>query len=374
MEFKILSQVGAGTRSPATVAYKARVRHSLTFVGIKKSPREGGGAAMDAVVALHRSLPPHASLLPLLHYYATPRHIYRVYEFAAGGSLRAVIASDGGLPEGSLRLFGADLTRLLAHAHASGVALCSLSPEAILLDEEGRLRLANLRGAVRTGGQYDARACALAYSAPELVLGQLGLPARGGGGEWDAQGVAALEAAVRRGGSLGAAPPAPAPGAPLPSPSSDLWTLGVLLCSGTGAGFLNGLLGTGGPPQMIAFALLEASKEGSRGTSACYSALEVPLRVALLALGPPQAALGAHEARAALAAVAAAGIAAFLAGNFLRAFADTRAILRVMLALTLLSGSMLVGALEVPAVAMAYGGGAAALAALLVALHRGAVG
>ena len=170
VEFRIISQVGAGSRTPSTQAYKARIKHTLQFVGIKKCARQFGGGAMDAVVALHRSLPPHASLVKLLAYYATPRNIYRVYEFCAGGSLRALISSDCGLPEGSLRLFASDLTRMLCHAHASGVALGALTPEAILLDEEGSLRLANLRGAVRLGGLYDARACALAYSAPELVL------------------------------------------------------------------------------------------------------------------------------------------------------------------------------------------------------------
>jgi uncharacterized membrane protein YfcA len=148
-------------------------------------------------------------------------------------------------------------------------------------------------------------------------------------------------------------------------------TLGVLLCSGVGAGFLNGLLGVGGPPQMIAFALLQATKELSRGTSCIYSCLEVPLRAALLALGPQQTALAPSAARGAFAAVAGAAGAGFLLGNWARQYADTRAILRVMLALTLLSGSMLVGALERPAVAAGYGVGALVLLAALVALRRG---
>jgi hypothetical protein len=147
-------------------------------------------------------------------------------------------------------------------------------------------------------------------------------------------------------------------------------TLGVLLCSGLGSGFLNGLLGVGGPPQMIAFALLQATKELSRGTSCVYSCFEVPLRAALLALGPQQTALSASAARGAFSAVAAAAGAGFLLGNFARRFADTRAILRVMLALTLLSGSMLVGALESRAVGLAYGVGALALAGALLALRR----
>jgi hypothetical protein len=124
---------------------------------------------------------------------------------------------------------------------------------------------------------------------------------------------------------------------------------------------------------MIAFALVQAKKELSRGTSGVYSLLEVPLRVLVLALAPQQQALAGAAATGTYLAVAGASCAGFLAGNHLRQYVDSRAILRIMLCLTILSGSMLVGAWESPRlVGLPYGLYLLALAAaLLLARHRG---
>jgi hypothetical protein len=343
----------------------------------------GEGALLtDAtlVFSVHCTAVMSAVFLPLTLYLARAQ-LRRCAPYGAAQAVTGLAM----VPMGTSLLFLSDLTPVKVAAGVLFAAIASLLLVRSVRDEAREEREAEARAAEEASCAATLAAAAAAPALPPLppllplpppppppAVGRAFVPwpepaeeggedavrvAGSGGGACSARARAALRAVDAR--------CAPALG-PRFSPSQ---TLGVLLCSGTGAGFLNGLLGTGGPPQMIAFALLEASKEGSRGTSACYSALEVPLRVALLALGPPQAALGAHEARAALAAVAAAGIAAFLAGNFLRAFADTRAILRVMLALTLLSGSTLVGALEAPAVAAAYGAAAAALLGVLLALR-----
>ena len=165
MEFVIISPIGVP--SLTTESYKARIKRRLSFVCIKKRPRPGP-PSLDSVVALHRSLPPHPNILPLLAYYATPRNIYRVYEYAAGGCMRQIILSDKGLPEGALRLFGCDLVRLLHHVHTSGVGLGALTPESLFLDENGTVRLGSLKGASRLPGFFDV-GCSRAYAAPEYL-------------------------------------------------------------------------------------------------------------------------------------------------------------------------------------------------------------
>jgi hypothetical protein len=140
----------------------------------------------------------------------------------------------------------------------------------------------------------------------------------------------------------------------------------VVLVAGAGAGFLNGLLGTGGPPQMLAWAVIGAHKDLARGAFSVYASLEVPLRLYLTASGP-----GWNPARdgATYAAVGATSLAAYVVGTWLRRFCDTRAILRVMLLVVGLSSSILVGALQSGAVAGACAAAAAAVGAALLALQ-----
>ena len=143
-------------------------------------------------------------------------------------------------------------------------------------------------------------------------------------------------------------------------------TLAVLLVAGTGAGFLNGLLGTGGPPQMLAWAVIGAHKDLARATFAVYASLEVPLRLYLTATGP-----GWNPSRdgALYASVGSASFVCYLAGTWLRRYCDTRAILRVMLVVVGLSSSVLMGALESRGVAGGCAAGAGVVGACLLALR-----
>jgi hypothetical protein len=209
--------------------------------------------------------------------------------------------------------------------------------------------------------------------AVERLRGEPPLPPPGNGGERDPlpqRAPAAAAALAPRAGPL--APLACAANwvdrtlLPLSSGMRPSTALFVLLFAGAGAGFLNGLLGTGGPPAMLAWAVIGAHKDLVRGSSSVYASLEVPLRVFVTASNPEW-----NPARdgATYAAVGASSVVAFLAGTWLRRFCDTRAILRVMLLVVGLSSSILMGALQSSAVAGGCAAGAAAVGAWLLALR-----
>lgn len=163
-----------GERGVRSVAFKARVKRDLLFVCIKRCSLEHL-TSLEDIVAVHGSLRPHQNVLGFRAWYATPRHVYRVLELAAGGSLRGVIKADGGAPEAALRLFGADLLCGLFHIHASGVVLGALSPDSILLDEDGTLKICGFETASRVDSagfaSLEMSSACVAYLAPETLKG-----------------------------------------------------------------------------------------------------------------------------------------------------------------------------------------------------------
>jgi serine/threonine protein kinase len=66
---------------------------------------------------------------------------YAVFEYVPGGTLEQRLAA-GSLTEAEVERVAADVTSALAYAHAEGVTHGSLGPATILLDDEGRAKVA----------------------------------------------------------------------------------------------------------------------------------------------------------------------------------------------------------------------------------------
>lgn len=128
--------------------------------------------------------------------------------------------------------------------------------------------------------------------------------------------------------------------------------LGILFATGTASGLLGGMMGTGGPPQMMAFAVLAVDKDVIRGVSMVYGLLETGLRVVMFTTGAGSP-FDANEWPI-YAGIAVASWAGFAAGTFLRRWADTEAIIRLLLLLVFMSSAILLGALQDRAVAAVF--------------------
>lgn len=130
-------------------------------------------------------------------------------------------------------------------------------------------------------------------------------------------------------------------------------TLLILLCTGAVAGFLSGMLGVAGPPLMIAFAVLGFDKDTIRAIKISYTLFELPSRVVMFT-GSRGNVFDASARGDQYAVAVVASLVGNLCGTWLRQFADTGRILQLLFVLTLLSSSILLGALESAVVAASF--------------------
>jgi len=119
---------------------------------------------------------PHPFVLPLRYAFQSPRKLYLVMEYAAGGDLYTFLRRRGrSLGEAATRFVLAELVLGLEHLHASAVVYRDLKLENILLSASGHLRIADfgLSKLLADGGAGLTKTlCGTRhYCAPEAVAG-----------------------------------------------------------------------------------------------------------------------------------------------------------------------------------------------------------
>ncbi|GAB0492589.1 hypothetical protein MMPV_003857 [Pyropia vietnamensis] len=119
---------------------------------------------------------PHPFVLPLRYAFQSPRKLYMVMEYAAGGDLYSFLRRRGrSLGEAATRFILAELVLGLEHLHSSAVVYRDLKLENILLTSSGHVRIADFglskllsdEGAGLTKTLCGTRH----YCAPEAVAG-----------------------------------------------------------------------------------------------------------------------------------------------------------------------------------------------------------
>lgn len=119
---------------------------------------------------------PHPFVLPLRYAFQSPRKLYMVMEYAAGGDLYSFLRRRGrSLGEAATRFVLAELVLGLEHLHSSAVVYRDLKLENILLTSSGHVRIADFglskllsdEGAGLTKTLCGTRH----YCAPEAVAG-----------------------------------------------------------------------------------------------------------------------------------------------------------------------------------------------------------
>lgn len=123
----------------------------------------------------------HPGLLSVLDVGADGGRPFLVLELVHGGTLREACAA-GPLPPARVASIGAEVADALAHVHARGVVHRDVKPSNILLQPDGRARLADF-GIARLAGEIShvtrsgATVGSPAYLSPEQVRGERGLTA-----------------------------------------------------------------------------------------------------------------------------------------------------------------------------------------------------
>jgi 5'-AMP-activated protein kinase catalytic alpha subunit len=122
----------------------------------------------------------HPSLIKLHEVMNSPRNIFLVLDLAAGGELFNKLAQDGALAEPVARNYFQQLIDALDYMHTLGAIHRDLKPENLLLDAEGRLKIADFGLSVFSGGGMLKTRCGTPnYVAPEIFHadGYSGAPA-----------------------------------------------------------------------------------------------------------------------------------------------------------------------------------------------------
>ncbi|MDN5919547.1 MAG: protein kinase, partial [Pseudonocardia sp.] len=127
----------------------------------------------------------HPGLVAVHDFAVEPHRAYLVMELVDGPTLREVIEAER-LPADDIRRFGLEVAQTLTYVHAQGVTHRDVKPSNILIDGNGRARLADfgvasLLGAESRAGGHTAVGEIVgtpAYLAPEQVRGRdVGPPA-----------------------------------------------------------------------------------------------------------------------------------------------------------------------------------------------------
>jgi serine/threonine protein kinase len=141
--YELLEQLGGSS-------WRAADRELGRDVLIRFAAREAGVARLT-----------HPSIVPLFDQGEDGGERYTVFEYLPGGSL-AQRLEGGPLSEAEAERIGADVSHAVAYAHDQGITHGSLGPEAVLLDSEGRAKVAGFAGQVARDEDERALAALLA--------------------------------------------------------------------------------------------------------------------------------------------------------------------------------------------------------------------
>ncbi|MFZ1062786.1 MAG: protein kinase, partial [Acidimicrobiales bacterium] len=99
--------------------------------------------------------------------------IFMITEYLEGGSLEDILASGRVLSVDDVARLGRDVASALAYVHANGFVHADLSPDKLLFDDEGRVRLSDIALA-GLGDAYRERLSLedVRYLSPEQALGE----------------------------------------------------------------------------------------------------------------------------------------------------------------------------------------------------------
>ncbi|XP_073042407.1 serine/threonine-protein kinase Aurora-3-like [Primulina eburnea] len=111
----------------------------------------------------------HPNVLRLYGWFHDDERIFLILEYAHGGELYKELRKSHLLPERQAATYIASLTQALAYCHEKHVIHRDIKPENLLLDHEGRLKIADFGWSVQSRSKRHTMCGTLDYLAPEMV-------------------------------------------------------------------------------------------------------------------------------------------------------------------------------------------------------------
>ncbi|EOA27640.1 hypothetical protein CARUB_v10023787mg [Capsella rubella] len=111
----------------------------------------------------------HPNILGLYGWFHDDDRIFLILEYAHGGELYGLLKKNGHLTEKQAATYIASLSQALAYCHGKCVIHRDIKPENLLLDHEGRLKIADFGWSVQSSNKRKTMCGTLDYLAPEMV-------------------------------------------------------------------------------------------------------------------------------------------------------------------------------------------------------------
>lgn len=111
----------------------------------------------------------HPNVLRLYGWFHDDDRICLILEYAHQGELYRQLRKTGHLSEKHAATYIASLTQALAYCHQKDVIHRDIKPENLLLDHEGRLKIADFGWSVQSKSKRNTMCGTLDYLAPEMV-------------------------------------------------------------------------------------------------------------------------------------------------------------------------------------------------------------
>ncbi|KAG8390320.1 hypothetical protein BUALT_Bualt01G0071400 [Buddleja alternifolia] len=111
----------------------------------------------------------HPNVLRLYGWFQDAERIFLILEYAHGGELYKELRKWGHFSERQAATYIASLTQALAYCHEKHVIHRDIKPENLLLDHEGRLKIADFGWSVQSRNKRHTMCGTLDYLAPEMV-------------------------------------------------------------------------------------------------------------------------------------------------------------------------------------------------------------
>ncbi|KAL1543449.1 Serine/threonine-protein kinase Aurora-3 [Salvia divinorum] len=111
----------------------------------------------------------HPNVLRLHGWFHDNERIFLILEYAHGGELYRQLRKLGHLTETQAATYIASLTEALLYCHDKHVIHRDIKPENLLLDHEGRLKIADFGWSVQSRSKRHTMCGTLDYLAPEMV-------------------------------------------------------------------------------------------------------------------------------------------------------------------------------------------------------------
>ncbi|KAM7260774.1 hypothetical protein ACFE04_026249 [Oxalis oulophora] len=111
----------------------------------------------------------HPNILRLYGWFHDDQRIFLILEYAHGGELYSLLSKNRYLTEKQAATYIASLTEALAYCHEKDVIHRDIKPENLLLDHQGRLKIADFGWSVQSKNKRHTMCGTLDYLAPEMV-------------------------------------------------------------------------------------------------------------------------------------------------------------------------------------------------------------